>query len=64
MAPAVVSLPVAKGQRLGVVRVYAAGKLLGERPLVAAESRTRPGLGGKIRWYATRTFANAWGLVT
>jgi serine-type D-Ala-D-Ala carboxypeptidase (penicillin-binding protein 5/6) len=64
VAPAVVSLPVAKGQRLGVVRVYAAGKLLGERPLVAAESRTRPGLGGKIRWYATRTIQNAWGIFT
>jgi D-alanyl-D-alanine carboxypeptidase (penicillin-binding protein 5/6) len=64
VAPSVVSLPVAKGQRLGVVRVYARGKLLGERPLVAAESRTRPGLGGKIRWYATRTLANAWGLIS
>ncbi|MEX2647341.1 MAG: D-alanyl-D-alanine carboxypeptidase family protein [Gaiellaceae bacterium] len=64
VAPSVVSLPVAKGQRLGVVRVYARGKLLGERPLVASESRTAPGLGGKIRWYATRTLENAWGLIT
>jgi len=63
VAPSVVSLPVAKGQRLGVVRVYARGKLLGERPLVASESRTAPGLGGKIRWYATRTVENAWGLI-
>jgi D-alanyl-D-alanine carboxypeptidase (penicillin-binding protein 5/6) len=63
VAPSVVSLPVAKGQRLGVVRVYAQGKLLGERPLVASESRTAPGLGGKIRWYATRTVENAWGLI-
>jgi D-alanyl-D-alanine carboxypeptidase (penicillin-binding protein 5/6) len=63
VAPSVVSLPVAKGQRLGVVRVYARGKLLGERPLVASELRTAPGLGGKIRWYATRTVENAWGLI-
>ena len=64
VAPAVVSLPVTRGQRLGTVRVYARGKLLGERPLVAAESLTRPGLGGKLRWYATRTLSNALGLFT
>ena len=64
VAPAVVSLPVTKGQRLGTVRVYARGKLLGERPLVAAESLTRPSFGGKLRWYATRTIENAWGLIT
>lgn len=64
VAPAVVSLPVRKGQRLGSVQVYAGAKLLGERPLVAAESVSAPGLGGKIRWYATRTFENAWGLIT
>jgi serine-type D-Ala-D-Ala carboxypeptidase (penicillin-binding protein 5/6) len=64
VAPAVVSLPVRKGDRLGVVRVYARGKLLGERPLVAADSRSRPGLAGRIRWYATRTIQNAWGLIS
>lgn len=64
VAPAVVSLPVRKGQRLGVVRVYAGGKLLGERPLVAARSLSRPGLGGKIRWYATTTLENAWELIS
>ena len=63
VAPPAVSLPVERGQRLGVVQVYARGKLLGERPLVAAESRTAPGLGGKIRWYATRTVENAWGVI-
>jgi serine-type D-Ala-D-Ala carboxypeptidase (penicillin-binding protein 5/6) len=64
VAPAVVSLPVRKGQPLGSVRVYERGKLIGERPLVAAQSLTRPGLGGKIRWYATRTVENAWELVS
>lgn len=64
VAPSVLSLPVHKGERLGVVRVYAHGELIGERPLVAAESRTAPGLGGKIRWYATRTLHNALGIFT
>jgi serine-type D-Ala-D-Ala carboxypeptidase (penicillin-binding protein 5/6) len=64
VAPSVVSLPVRKGQRLGVVRVYERGRLLGERPLVAAESVSAPGLGGKLSWYAKRTVAHAWGLVT
>lgn len=64
VAPAVVSLPVRKGQRLGVVRVYAGGELLGERPLVAARSLSRPGLGGKLRWYATTTLENAWELIS
>lgn len=64
VAPPVVSLPVRKGQRLGVVRVYAGGELLGERPLVAAEALSRPGLGGKLRWYATTTLENAWELIT
>lgn len=55
VSPAVVALPVRKGQRLGVVRVYDGEKLLGERPLVAAASHSRPGLGGKLRWHGTRT---------
>ena len=62
VSPTVVSLPVRKGQRLGVVRVYDGEKLLGERPLVAAESRSRPGVGGKIRWHATRTIEYVWGV--
>jgi D-alanyl-D-alanine carboxypeptidase (penicillin-binding protein 5/6) len=64
VAPTVVPLPVREGQRLGFVRVYSRGRLLGERPLVAAESVSAPGLGGKLSWFAKRTVANAWGLIT
>jgi D-alanyl-D-alanine carboxypeptidase len=64
VAPTVVGLPVEKGEQLGVVRVYSRGRLIGERPLVAAESISAPGLSGKVKWYAKRTLANAWGLVT
>lgn len=48
-------LPIRRGQRLGRVEVWQDGKLLAGSPLVAARSVPRPGLGGRIRWYATRT---------
>jgi len=54
VAPDVVSLPVAKGQRLGVVSVYAGRVLLGERPLVADRTVAKPGRIGRARWYAGR----------
>jgi D-alanyl-D-alanine carboxypeptidase (penicillin-binding protein 5/6) len=55
VAPAAVELPVRRGQRLGWVRVYDRGRLIGSRPLVAARTIERPGLGGRIAWYAERT---------
>ena len=64
VAPTAVELPVRRGQRLGEVRVYENGKLLGSRPLVAAETVDRPGRAGRIRWYAGRTLSNAWDAVT
>jgi D-alanyl-D-alanine carboxypeptidase (penicillin-binding protein 5/6) len=64
VAPWAVSLPVRKGQRFGEVQVWAGRTLLGSRPLVAAESIERPGIGGRVRWYAGRTLRNAWGLLS
>jgi serine-type D-Ala-D-Ala carboxypeptidase (penicillin-binding protein 5/6) len=55
-APEVASLPVGRGAELGKVSFYEGGRLLGERPLVAARSVSRPGLGGRVGWYAARTF--------
>ena len=55
VAPSAVRLPVAKGQLLGTIEVRVGGQILGVRPLVAARSVARPGLGGRLRWYATRT---------
>ncbi len=55
VAPTALSLPVRRGRPLGSVQIWSGGTLLGSRPLVAARSVARPGLGGKIRWYATRT---------
>lgn len=64
VAPSSIALPVRKGQRMGRVEVYDGKRLVASSTLVAARSVTEPGLLGKARWYATRTVANLWGLVT
>ncbi|MFN2432921.1 MAG: D-alanyl-D-alanine carboxypeptidase family protein [Gemmatimonadota bacterium] len=64
VAPAAVSLPVQRGQRLGEVQIWAGRQLLGKRALVATESIAKPGLAGRIGWYAGETFKNAWGVVS
>jgi serine-type D-Ala-D-Ala carboxypeptidase (penicillin-binding protein 5/6) len=61
-APAALALPVRKGAALGKVEVWQGAKLVGSRPLVAARTVEKPGLGGRIGWYAGRTLHNAWGI--
>jgi D-alanyl-D-alanine carboxypeptidase (penicillin-binding protein 5/6) len=56
VAPASLSLPVMRGQRVGEVRVYSGKRLVARRPLVAARSVSRPGLGGRVGFYVSRTF--------
>ena len=63
VAPAGVELPVRRGQRLGEVRVYSHGKLLGLRPLVAADGIAKPNVARRAGWYAKEMVQNAWGLV-
>jgi D-alanyl-D-alanine carboxypeptidase (penicillin-binding protein 5/6) len=63
VAPSAVTLPVQRGQQLGRIDVWAGGNLLGSRPLLAARSVSRPGMGGRLRWYATRTVKDLWGLI-
>jgi D-alanyl-D-alanine carboxypeptidase (penicillin-binding protein 5/6) len=62
VAPAAVSLPVRRGAQLGRIEVWAGGKLLGTRPLLAARAVSRPGFGGRLRWYSTRTVHNLLGI--
>jgi len=62
IAPGAVSLPVAQGQRLGRVEIWDGRTLVGTRPLLAARSVARPGFGGRLRWYATRTGHHLLGL--
>jgi D-alanyl-D-alanine carboxypeptidase (penicillin-binding protein 5/6) len=58
------ALPVRRGQVLGHVEVWSRGRLLGRRPLVAERAVARPGVVGRVRWYAGRTMHYLWGLVT
>ncbi len=62
VAPSALELPVARGQRVGEVRVYSGKKLVARRALVAARSSSRPGLGGRLGFYTGRTFKHigAW----
>ena len=55
VAPMSLELPVRKGQRVGVVRVYDGRKLLATRPLVARRSVEAPGRMSKVGWYAKET---------
>ena len=64
VAPTAASLPVHRGDRLGEVRVYASGKLLGTRPLVAGRSVARPDTFGRAAWYAGKAAHDAWSWVT
>ena len=62
IAPSAVSVPVLRGQRLGRIEVWDGRTLIGTRPLLAARTVPRPGLGGRLRWYATRTGHHLLGL--
>lgn len=64
VAPATLSLPVAKGERLGEVRILDGSRVLARVPLVAARSVTRPGALGRARYYAGRAFHHAWEWIT
>ena len=55
VAPASVLPPIAKGQPLGTVEIYASGTLVGTRQLVADRAVGRPTLARKVSWYTGRT---------
>jgi len=64
LATAAVRLPVRAGQQLGVIRVYSGKRLVASRPLVAARSIERPGLAGRVGFYAGRTAKHIWSWFT
>jgi D-alanyl-D-alanine carboxypeptidase (penicillin-binding protein 5/6) len=64
VAPEAVELPVRRGQRLGRVEIYDGTRLLAKANLVAADSVSEPSALGKAAWYARRTAANVWELVS
>jgi D-alanyl-D-alanine carboxypeptidase (penicillin-binding protein 5/6) len=61
--PRTLSRPVERGERVGMVRVYSDGKLLGTRRLVATRSASKPDLMGKLDWYGGRTLHNLFGWI-
>jgi hypothetical protein len=58
VAPTAVSLPVRRGRALGRVRVYRGGRLIASSPLVPSRAVARPGLVGRVGWYAGETVGN------
>lgn len=59
VAPAIVELPVRKGQALGEVRVLEGRRVVATRPLVAARDVAEPSFADRTGWYADRTLAEA-----
>jgi D-alanyl-D-alanine carboxypeptidase (penicillin-binding protein 5/6) len=55
VAPSAVSLPVHAGDVLGRIEIRDGGRIVGSRDLVASRTINKPGLGGRLRWYAGRT---------
>ncbi len=62
VAPAVASLPVVAGQRLGTLVVRDESRVVARSPLVAARSQAEPSLTGKGRWVAGRAVDRLAGL--
>jgi len=58
VAPAALSLPVRRGQRVGEVRIYSGRRLVARRVLVAARSVSRPDFDERLGFYAGRTFTH------
>jgi hypothetical protein len=61
IAPAALDLPVKRGIRVGELVVYSGRRLVARTPLVAARSVSKPGLGGKLGFYAGRTLRHIGG---
>lgn len=60
VAPATLTVPVRRGQRVGELRVYDGRTLVASTPLLAARSVGRPALGGRVAFYAGRTAHHVW----
>jgi D-alanyl-D-alanine carboxypeptidase len=61
--PRTLSLPVKRGQSVGEVRIFANGKLLGKRKLIAMRSVGKASLLDKAGWYGGQTVHNLWGWI-
>jgi len=64
VAPAVATLPVRAGQRLGTVVVRDGNRVVARSPLVAARAQASPTLAQRARWVGGRTVDHLKGLVS
>jgi D-alanyl-D-alanine carboxypeptidase (penicillin-binding protein 5/6) len=64
VGPAVVRLPVRRGQRLGEVRIFDGDRLIARSPLVADRSVEHPGVVGRVGWYAGRALRHIFDAVS
>jgi D-alanyl-D-alanine carboxypeptidase (penicillin-binding protein 5/6) len=64
VVPAVASLPVTAGQRLGTLVVRDGSRVVARSPLVAADARAEPSIAGKTAWIARRAVHHLVGLVS
>jgi len=64
VVPATLVLPVHKGEQVGKVQVMLDGRVIATQPLVATRSVSRPGLGGRLSFYAGRTAHHLWSFVS
>jgi D-alanyl-D-alanine carboxypeptidase len=64
VVPAVASLPVRAGQRLGTLVIEDGDRVVARSPLVAAAARSEPGALAKADWLAGRTLHHLAGLVS
>jgi D-alanyl-D-alanine carboxypeptidase len=64
VAPRGVELPVRKGERLGEVRIYDRGRLIGRSPLVAESSVDEPNAVERTGWYVGQATHNMWSWVS
>lgn len=64
VAATALALPVARGQRVGEVSVFADGRLIARAPLVAATSVSHVGAAGRVEWYAGRTVHRLFGYLS
>jgi len=55
VAPVHASLPIHRGQVLGRVEVRDGSRIVGRRDLVASRTINKPGIVGRLGWYAGRT---------
>jgi D-alanyl-D-alanine carboxypeptidase (penicillin-binding protein 5/6) len=57
-APGAAPLPLARGTSLGEVRVFSGRKLVARQALVTDRSVARPGVAGRVGFYARRTLSH------